>query len=670
MICPACGKENDENYSECQFCGAVIAEKTSDANTDDTKSDDTSKSEIEENNIRKKPDLENEPENIDIIENIPMRAKRSRKSFYIALAISAIAALSVICAGYFVFFTDNGVENKENSTLSSGIDSALSSDVIPVETPKPDVIVPAADANYRSGYYLCGSTLYYYDIYADKSYSIANNITPDSVWNYDSKWVYITKDRSKLFFLESAGTDQGCTLKALNLKTETPSSEVIDTDVIYGCYLFDESGYFVYAKSDGIYELNIKDFSKQLAITPSYMGRGFGAGYMGSDTYAVKSADGVLYKKEFGKEAVEIASGVNSFYVIESSGNIVYEQVSDFRVKYKDYVEFDVSADDENYNEELVSELEQEYVFQNVNKILLYNGNESVILAQTGEICGHNDSGFVFASFEIAPSHKMKLSEIYNLYFLDDFIENSNKKAVFGMYSGGQIVNSASLENVMNPFVTSDLKTVYFLCNCNYDLETADIYKIEFDGSAFTDAQVVDTAVSMNTPYLHYDKLIYYKYSENDSVYLEGKKIAEDVWNFASHPCGNYAYVVNNPDQSADGNYSVIKANIAGSDVEVASVDNCTKIGFTYDGSLLCFYNESGGDFICIYYPSGQKETIPVAGVGRYVTVESVESDGQNELYSILFIKDNALYTIKDKTTKEVSKNVENVWISPSGLAQ
>ncbi len=350
-----------------------------------------------------------------------------------------------------------------------------------------------------------------------------------------------------------------------------------------------------------------------------------------------------LYKKTVGKDRVKLDSNVSSIKAVYETGEVYYIKSDSKNVKAIDYIEDDMKDKDEAFvmpeypdapssgdygtNEEYeeaykhYEELCDEYydaqneynAIENRNELreglkdyeislsvksLYYcSGKKSVLIsdsltAASGKYttAAADKAMVAFYDYDKSSIKKVKISEIG--YFSE--IENNISEAIADSVAANVVikdkVTKLDRRSAMGVSFSDNCKAVYFFDNVDEEEYTADLYKASISGSKVKKSNRIDTAVDNDNFALFKGSVVYTKKNDGDehsTLYIDGKKISDDVRGFKTTEYGCLIYIT---DYDSDNECGTLNFYKNGKSKKIADDVDSYNVAVTSKGDILYLY--------------------------------------------------------------------------------
>lgn len=395
----------------------------------------------------------------------PAKPKKSRKKIIFLIISLALAVIIALCCVWLF----GGSENKK-------------------DTGGPDAL------------FYSGDSLYFYDTEASKCYLLEDNIDEDEAAMYDYWDVYITEDKSEIYYLEKHKSDDeeeyppACDFIVFDTDGQS-RHRVIDNSVLY-FDVIDEAAAVIYEKEDGLYEYNIKSGETERVdkVKEEDSHEGYFWEYIGDSSYAFVNPSGNLYLKEIGGERNKIDTDVDGEIIYTEDGKFIYTaKTDDESLRYFDYVEFDIDENDSDYDGELAQDLYDEFSLDTY-ELFYYDGKDRIKLSDCGSVAYMLENGdFIWYDQDFDTDKKIKFSQIEYIWEVKDFAQDYFHKSWHCM-KNGKIYDFELEEGASIEWVSEKLEEIRYIVP-KPGKDSGDLFAVSFKNGEVSKAERVDSAV-------------------------------------------------------------------------------------------------------------------------------------------------------------------------------
>ncbi len=524
--------------------------------------------------------------------------------------------------------------------------------------------------------------------YSDFSRNAPYQITKDMLDGYDNAYLssyasdigstlHLTEDGKTLFYLDKLDGSSG-TLYYTNLTK--PNQDPVKLDSKVTLYSVSKDGKTVtYLRDDTLYQHNLKEDTKVAKEVADYSVSTDGKTVMytvvedGVTTYFLYSKgqeeeictdedaylahtstdlrtayyieDETLYKKEFGKNEVELLSGISRAFNFTDEGTFYYMEHED--VSLADYF---VGDEDHSY---WMEELEA-YEVTLLGSLFYYDGKNSV---EVSDACKVNRSasyngGYIvcytqgtasIGTFTMDELEEVYYSSYYGIgYTAEQMILDAMTEDSVSYFAIDGVSVEQQLEDIYTLRVSPDGKYLYALCDANEEKQEADLYKATLSGIQIGNFEEVDDSVSTEYGgyFLSDDSNWFYYFKDVDDytaeLYVEGKSVDDDVYVYSIEYSEAKNSLIYLADYDRDDSASTLKIYDGKKAVEIADEVNAFQVSDQGTVAYMCDYDYTKREGTLCYY-NGRK---------------SVEIADDAYPYSYTFTADGDVVYIHDYSTK------------------
>lgn len=638
VFCPNCGQQTSTEFAFCQNCGAAIAAEAPAP-------------------VAEKP-----------------KKKSSKKPVvFVGIGVAVIAVIAVLAllfggrggssnANYTMYIKDGEAFYNDFSRKGA---QQITSDLFSFEFDNDDI----SDSTYYLGayfylssdgkrifyadkinYYDDGPTLYYKNINNSKDEPVKVDSDVFDYWLNDNETVitylkgydgdlyqytiksgekekigsdvrnyYVSADGKKIIYNDYDGS--------IYLKYSGKDKEKIDSDTRSLSYVSEDLKTLIYMKDDALY---IKEEGKEKAKIASNVYevlRAYDSGkvyYIKSDSAEVTLADYVEddYKDiDAGITQPEYPSYPSWWdYDTDAQWQAALAEYEKAYAAYEEaYYAYWDKVDRDYLRDELAGRTMSQYSYT----LCYYDGKEETVLTDSFEEYSYSIASdtpeMVYTAFNQSEFNKIKLSEIYSVYDVQEMVENALYSSSSVYVAIGAASTEIEQEQVSSVRISPDGKTIYFIDEEPED-EYGDLYRITVSGGKVDKTELYDNDVyRYNMRFLSNDKFMYFKdYKDSTGeMYINKNNVDFDVNVYNVTYYGDLDKVVYYTDwnyNKYNGTLKVYengKSNKIADDVHTAEILPNGNMLYIYDFST----NSYKGDLYLYKNGKAEKIDIDVSGI-------------------------------------------------------